>query len=127
MRRFIILLGGVAMLSVTPVVPAAPAKAADIIRDVVCAGRALDENGEFIGDPNDISNYFFGTALIRTTKSGQITMTCHYDVPEQFWPIHAVHNRGFECTLPDSSATTTDSRIGISSGGRAVLNCRFHT
>jgi hypothetical protein len=116
MRKFIASMGAAAVMSIMPVLPAAPANAATVVRGTDCYGLALDENSEFIEGAS-----FLGSLMSRTTKSGITTLTCHYDVPEQYWPKKAVHKSGFECTL--DGVTSTDTRFSMSPGGRGVLYC----
>jgi hypothetical protein len=119
MRKIIASLGTAAMLSVMPVLPAAPANAATIIKGQDCTGKLFDENGVFYGEE------FTGSLISRTTKSGITTTTCHFNLPDGTVLTKSLHTSGFPCYIGD--VQTNDTRASISPGGRMVLTCRLRT
>ncbi len=62
------------------------------------------------------------------TKKGNVTLICHFDVPEGFEPDKVMKNSGFGCGiyLPDGGTSTYDTRAMMNPGGRAKLTCTFH-
>jgi len=114
MRKITALLGVTAMLTILPATPAL-AEGAIVAKDGLCFGALPDGNGGF----TDI--YFEGTATSRTNKSWT-TITCHFSLDPAIIPSGNLKASGFVCST--GAGMTTDSRLNISPGGRAVLTCR---
>ena len=119
MRKFTALLGVAAMLTILPATPALGQ--AVVAHDGLCGGLLPDENGGF----TDI--VFFGTANTRTNKSGT-TVTCHFSLDPAIIPAGNLKASGFDCyTGENGQGLTTDTRLNISPGGRAVMTCRLRS
>jgi hypothetical protein len=119
MRRFTALLGVAAMLTI---IPATPALAQAVVaHDGVCGGALPDGEGGFT------EIFFFGTANTRTNKSGT-TVTCHFTLDPAIIPAGNLKASGFDCYVGEGgTGLTTDTRLNISPGGRAVLTCRLRS
>jgi hypothetical protein len=72
----------------------------------------------------------FTTDEIHTTatSSGNVTLTCHFNIPEGFEPTKAVKATGFGCSifLPDESIEASRTRMIADPGGRATLTCQVN-
>ena len=118
MRKFMALVGVAAILTIIPATPAL-ADGAIVAHDGLCGGLLPDGNGGF----TDI--YFEGVANTRTNKTGT-TVTCHFSLAPGIVPTENLKASGFECyTGEGGTGLTTDTRLNISPGGRAVLTCRY--
>jgi hypothetical protein len=60
------------------------------------------------------------------TSSGNVRLTCHFNIPEGFEPARAVKASGFLCGifLPSETAFTTNTEMVANPGGRATLKCQ---
>jgi hypothetical protein len=119
MRKLTAWLGVAAILTILPATPAL-ADGAIVAHDGLCGGLLPDGNGGSTDIP------FYGTANTRTTKSGITTVTCHFDLDPSIIPSSNLKASGFVCyTGEDLTGMTTDTRLNVSPGGRAVLTCRL--
>ena len=114
MRKFIAALGMAALVAVVPATPAL-ADGAVIDEGGSCFSVVPDANGDLTG-ANVVGDY-----KSRTTKSGNTNFTCHFDLTDEEAPLKSVKASGFPCVTPP--ATTYDSRIQASPGGRMVMTC----
>lgn len=60
------------------------------------------------------------------TSSGNVQLTCHFNIPEGFEPPKAVKETGFGCGifLPSGGTFTTETSMIANPGGRATLQCQ---
>ena len=121
MRKLTAWLGAAAILTIMPATPAF-AEGTIIAHDGVCGGLLPDGSGGF----TNIS--FLGESNTRTTKSGITTVTCHFDLDPEIIPSGNLKASGFVCyTGENFQGMTTNTRLNVSPGGRAVLSCRLKT
>lgn len=116
MRKFTAALGAVALFAI---MPAAPAKAegAVITPDGACGGFVPTETGEQ-GDAltGEIS-------LSNKTKSGNLNITCKFNVPAELIPSKVRKANGFPCGFPDGTIAT-ETRMIVTPGGSGSLSCK---
>jgi hypothetical protein len=116
MKRLSALLGAAALLTIMPATPAL-AGGATITPDGACGGfvpNADGSAGAFIIGEISLSN---------STKSGNLNITCKFDVPDNLVPSKTRKASGFDCGFPDGSITT-DSRMIVTPGGNGSLSCK---
>ena len=66
----------------------------------------------------------FSTDMIRVeTPSGNVVLTCHFDIPEGYEPAKAIKNTGFGCNT--CCGVTTDTQCVVTPGGKAMLRCEI--
>ena len=117
MRKFMALSGMAAMLLITPVTPAFAVPEIDPDAGV-CTGQVPNADGVLTGP------VITGTLQVTRNKTW-VTMSCHFDVPEELIPPKATHARDFPCGIPPDVPNADQTRISASSGGRMVMTCRF--
>lgn len=114
------LIGVAAILTIVPATPALADEGAIVAHDGLCGGLLPDGEGGF----TDI--FFLGEANTRSTPSGIITVTCHFTLDPSIVPDGNLKASGFDCyTQENGGGLTTDTRLNVSPGGRAVLTCRL--
>jgi len=59
------------------------------------------------------------------TPSGRTSLTCHFEIPEEYWPTMTMRNSGFMCGTQFGS--TTNSFAVVSTDGTAMLRCQINT
>lgn len=61
-----------------------------------------------------------------STKSGNTTLTCHFNIPAGYEPDKAIKSTGFGCGifLPDEDVFTNDTSFIANPGNRATLKCQ---
>jgi hypothetical protein len=88
---------------------------ATIIKDASCCLSAADSG---------LAIDLFSTDVICVeTPSGNVVLTCHFDIPEGYEPAKAIKNTGFLCGT--CGGCTTDSQCVVTPGGKAVLRCEI--
>lgn len=116
MTRLPALLGMAALLTIMPATPAL-AGGAVITPDGVCGGFVPNADGSsgaaIIGE----------ISLSNSTKSGNLSIVCKFDVPDELVPSKTRKASGFPCGFPDGS-TATDSRMIVTPGGSGSLTCK---
>lgn len=119
MRLIPAVLGAAATLATFAPTPAfaGSSNAAVITREGGCTGFVPTASG-------GIGAALISDALQVQTKSGIVTMTCHFDIPEGFEPARTTRAVGIACGT--FAGFTTDARMTASPGGRALLVCRIN-
>lgn len=116
MNRLPALLGAAALLTIMPATPAF-ADGAVITPDGVCGGFVPNEDGSsgaaILGE----------ISLSNSTKSGNLSIVCKFDVPEELVPPKTRKASDFICGFPDGS-TSYDSRMVVTPGGSGSLTCK---
>ena len=116
MKRLPALVGAAALLTIVPATPAL-ADGAVITPDGICGGFVPNEDGSagaFIIGEISLSN---------STKSGNLNISCKFDVPEELVPSKTRKASGFPCGFPDGSFAT-ESRMVVTPGGSGSLTCK---
>ena len=116
MYRLPALLGVAALLTLMPATPAL-ADGAVITPDGICGGFVPNEDGS-AGTP-----VFGEISLSNSTKSGNLNITCKFDVPDELVPSKTRKAANFICGFPNGS-TTTNSRMVVTPGGNGSLTCK---
>lgn len=78
--------------------------------------------------PNSLVPLFTTDEIQATaTSSGNVTLTCHFNIPEGHEPTPTVKASGFVCGifLPSGTAFTTNTAMMANPGGRATLRCQI--
>jgi hypothetical protein len=115
-RLLFILLGVVLLVIDAPVVYSA----ALIIKDNICWVQASDS-----GLPVGLTTYDSHT--VRSSR-GNVTLSCHFEIPEEYIPAETIITRGFNCCigLDDNSSVCTENSMTVASDdGDALLKCKF--
>jgi hypothetical protein len=84
-------------------------------------------SGCFFMMPNSLVPLFTTDEIHTTaTSSGNVRLTCHFNIPEGFEPAKAVKASGFPCGifLPSETVFTTNTEMVANPGGRATLKCQ---
>ena len=116
MKKLTALLCASALIMVLPATPAL-ADGAVITPDGICGGFVPNEDGS-AGD------FLLGEiSLSNSTKSGNLNITCKFDVPEELVPPRTRKASNFICGFPDGTITT-NSRMIVTSGGSGSLSCK---
>ena len=117
MNRIPALLGAAALLTIMPASPAL-ADGAVIYPDGSCGGFVPTADG------SQSSDFLLGEiSLSNTTKSGNKSITCKFDVPENLIPPTTRKASDFVCGFPDGTLATY-SRMIVTKGGSASLTCK---
>jgi hypothetical protein len=117
MRKQFLFSGAIAMALIIPATPAF-AEGGIVVNGDECVGFVPTATGGF--DP---------AALLHTTDShqvrngGWVTLTCHFDIPDELLPAKGVKADNVPCMIPGFGAADS-SRMSASPGGRAVGTCR---
>ena len=83
-----------------------------------------DEGCSLPGIVSGLSVDLYSTDMICVeTPSGNVVLTCHFDIPEGYEPAKAIKNTGFACCA--CIGTTTDSQCVVTPGGKAMLRCEI--
>ena len=85
-------------------------------------------SGCFFMMPNSLVPLFTTDEIHTTaTSSGNVRLTCHFNIPEGFEPAKAVKASGFTCGifLPSETVLTTNTEMVANPGGRATLKCQI--
>jgi hypothetical protein len=116
MKKLTAFLCASALVTIFPATPAL-ADGAVITPDGVCGGFVPNEDGS-AGD------FLLGNiSLSNATKSGNLNITCKFDVPDDLVPSKTRKASGFICGFPNGS-TTTNSRMVVTPGGSGSLTCK---
>ena len=116
MKRLPALLGAAALLTLMPATPAL-ADGAVITPDGICGGFVPNEDG------SSGPAIFGEISLSNSTKSGNLNITCKFDVPDELVPSRTRKAANFICGFPDGS-TSTNSRMVVTPGGNGSLTCK---
>lgn len=94
----------------------AHADGATVISDFTCGILAADSGlGVFLSTDNKTHQV--------NAVSGNVTLTCHFDIPAGEEPAQTLRHSGFDCgTLAGS---TTNSRSVTTKGGKVLLICQI--
>ena len=123
MKKIVSAIAGATLLAgslAAPTVPLAAKSdnAAEIVKDGGCFGFVPDGNG---GATTGLFNPEGAHAV--STKSGNVTLVCQFDIPEGFEPAKAVKATGFLCGT--YFGLTNDSWVLATPGGKATLVCKI--
>lgn len=123
MKKIVSTIAGATLLAAGLAGPAVSVAAksensAQIVKDGGCFGFVPDGNG---GATTGLFNPEGAHAV--STKSGNVTLVCHFDIPEGFEPAKAVKADGFLCGT--YFGLTNDSRVLATPGGKATLICKI--
>lgn len=115
-KRLLFILLGVVLLVID--MPAAHS-AALIIKDNVCWMQASDS-----GLPIGLTTYDSHT--VRSSR-GNVTLTCHFEIPEEYIPAETIITRGFNCCIGlEEESICTEYAVSVASDdGNALLRCKF--
>ena len=91
--------------------------AAEIVSGAECGGFVPDGNG---GMASTLTTEKGHHRVV--TKSGNIILSCQFDIPDGQEPSQAISAQGFDCTA--DGQLTTDSKMLATPGGRAILVCK---
>lgn len=116
MKRFPALLGAAVLLTILPAAPAF-ADGAVITPDGVCGGFVPNSDG------TQGATILGEISLSNATKSGNLSIVCKFDVPDELVPSKTRKASDFICGFPDGS-TTTISRMIVTPGGSGSLTCK---
>ena len=94
-------------------VTADPGGGATVIKDIGCVIIPADWGGPVAVFTEDTQSV--------QTPSGNVKLTCQFDIPAGLEPAKAQRYSGFPCGTPWGS--TTDSRSVVSPGGNITLQC----
>jgi hypothetical protein len=119
--------GGVAMKKIVMIMVAV---------GLVCLGASYAQaqnSAVIIKDIGCVTSQCSGISLFTdetitvVTSSGNVILTCQFDIPEGFEPAKAIVTEGFECGIytPDGNVITTDSKAVCSPGGKVTLKCMY--
>jgi hypothetical protein len=94
---------------------------AEIFKDIQCSASA---------STSGLGVLLFATTgnIDVATNGGNITRTCHFNIPAGFEPAKAIVHKGFPCAIISKQGLvvhTTDTQIVSSPGGTAVLRCQI--
>ena len=109
-------LGAAALLAVLPATPAL-AEGAVITPDGSCGGFVPNEDG------SQGSGLLGEISLSNSTKSGNLNITCKFDVPEELVPSKTRKASDFLCAFPDGTLADY-SRMVVTPGGSGSLTCK---
>lgn len=115
--RLSLLALAVAVICSVAVVPSAvqATNGATVITEFGCGLIAADS-----GLPINLSTT---DSHVVNTPSGNTTLTCHFDIPEAYWPTQTMRNSGFSCNT--SFGPTTNTFAVVSTDGSALLRCQI--
>jgi hypothetical protein len=117
MRKFVLLASAFTMATIMPAAPAF-AEGGIVLNGDDCAGFVPTATGQF--DPTTIMHT---TDSHQVQNGGWVTVTCHFDIPDEWLPAKGVQANNVPCMIPGFGAATS-SRMAASPGGRAVGTCR---